>query len=145
MLREALVHISPTVRVTAFSALSHQKKKGEAPCDQEMRMIRKFVEENLTVDSPSFRQEFTSDFTSLMIRCRNFCVANFKRNVAVVDVVIRHLDSISKSLLSNLFPGANYQRLITSLDFLKIFSLILHDYEPGEFFTLKKVEELFFN
>jgi hypothetical protein len=38
--------------------LCHQKKKAAAPDDREMTLIVKFVENNLTVDSPSFRQQF---------------------------------------------------------------------------------------
>ena len=131
MLDEALVHSSPEVRISAFSVLCHQKKKSDAPTDAEMEKIRRFVDDNLTVDSPSFRQEFLSDFTSLTIRCRNFCVANLKKNVAGVDAVVRHIDLMSKSLMNHLFPGANYQRLITALEFLRIMSLCFHCYEPG--------------
>ena len=130
-LNEALVHSSPEARIAAFSVLCHQRKKGDAPCDSEMTMIRQFIDENLCVDSPSFRQEFLSDFTSLTLRCRNFCVANLRKNVVAVECVVKHLDALTKSLLENLFPGANYQRLITALEFLRVLALCLFDYEPG--------------
>ena len=103
MLDEALVHSSSSVRISAFSVLCHQKKKGEAPSSDEMTKIGHFIGENLTVDSPSFRQEFLSDFTSLTIRCRNFCVANLKKNVAVVEAIVQHLDDLTKKLINNLF------------------------------------------
>ena len=141
MLHEALVHSSPDVRIAAFSVLCHQKKKGEAPCDVEMDMIRQFVDDNLTVDSPSFRQEFLSDFTSLTLRIRNFCVANLRKNAATVDEVIAQLDRLTKSLVASLFPGANYQRLITSLEFLRVLSICLFDYEPGELLLLQNIFE----
>jgi len=131
-LNEALVHSSPEVRISAFSVLCHQRKKGDAPCDTEMNMIRQFIDENLCVDSPSFRQAFLSDFTSLTLRCRNFCVANLRKNGAAVDCVVKQLDLLTKSLLENLFPGANYQRLITALEFLRVLALCVFDYEPGE-------------
>ena len=145
MLDEALVHSSSSVRISAFSVLCHQKKKGEAPSSHEMTKIGHFIGENLTVDSPSFRQEFLSDFTSLTIRCRNFCVANLKKNVAVVEAIVRHLDDLTKKLINNLFPGANYQRLITALEFLRIICLCFHNYEPGSWSTNKsgsKVQKL---
>ncbi len=138
-LNEALVHSSPEVRISAFSVLCHQKKKGDAPIDSEMTIIRQFIDENLSVDSPSFRQEFLSDFTSLTLRCRNFCVANLRKNAVAVDCVVKQLDTLTKSLMENLFPGANYQRLITALDFLRVLALCLYDYEPGKWqFTFIK-------
>lgn len=139
-LNEALVHSSPEVRISAFSVLCHQRKKGDAPCDTEMNMIRQFIDENLCVDSPSFRQEFLSDFTSLTLRCRNFCVANLRKNGAAVDCVVKQLDLLTKSLLENLFPGANYQRLITALEFLRVLALCVFDYEPGELNSQVKSE-----
>ena len=139
MLSEALVHASPDVRIAAFSVLCHQKKKGEAPCEVEMDMIRQFVDDNLTVDSPSFRQEFLSDFTSLTLRIRNFCVANLRKKADAVDKMIVQLDRLTKSLVASLFPGANYQRLITSLEFLRVLSICMFDYEPGKYCTIQQM------
>ena len=74
VVREGLCHASWQVRVAAFSVLCHHKKKAFPPPEAEMDLATEFVERNLTVDSAAFRQIFVSDFTILVVRCRE-CLA----------------------------------------------------------------------
>ena len=40
-------------------------------------------------------------------------------------------DALQESLFDNLFPGANYQRLITVLELLSVIHQCFYDYNPN--------------
>lgn len=68
-LSEGLVHSSSDVRMAAFAALCHVKKKGLVPSVTELLLVHEFVRDNLSVDEASFRQvhesyHFQSSFIS---------------------------------------------------------------------------------
>ena len=140
LLREGVHHSSSDVRLAAFSALCHTKKKASPPSMDEFDLIAYFVSTNLTVDDAAFRQVFVSDFTQLMIRSRDYCVVTHRRqskrpdrqksdslDPAVKDVLVQ-VDAIMRCLFTNLIPDANYQRLVTSLELLHVLNLCFFAY-----------------
>ena len=76
---QGLNHSNPDVCLAAFSVIAHVKKKGSVPSSQELQLCIDFLVNHLTVDDPSFRQSLISDFTQLMIRCRDTSVSLFKK------------------------------------------------------------------
>ena len=51
-----LCHSNPEVRIAAFAVICHVKKKGTLPCSRELELTKHFIQDNLCVDEPSFRQ-----------------------------------------------------------------------------------------
>ena len=68
MIGKAIVHSQVEVRGWAFSVLCQVKRKTVEPSARETEMIKRFLTENLSEDHITFRQNFTSDFTVLIVR-----------------------------------------------------------------------------
>ena len=130
-LQRCLIHSEDEVRSAAFAALCHTKKKSNVPSVSEMKMIKEFIELNLAVDSAAFRQVFISDFTKWMVRLRDCSVTLYRKKVENnFWTLVEFVDEILNCLFSNLFPGANYQRLITSLELLRVLHHCFFNYKP---------------
>ena len=71
LITQGFKHPNPDVCLAAFAAVCHIKKKSSVPSSQELELCIQFIIDHLTVDDPSFRQNLISDFTILMIRCRD--------------------------------------------------------------------------
>ena len=131
-LNRCLIHSNDEVRSAAFSALCHVKKKSSVPSRAEMKMIQDFIQLNLAVDSAAFRQELISDFTTWLVRLRDCSVALFRKKAenAVWRPLVECVNEILLCLFANLFPGANYQRLISSLELLRVLHQCFFNYQP---------------
>ena len=151
-IREGCCHTEPDVRISAMSVLCLVSKKGNPPTEEEMKLISNFIEKNLAVDNTSFRQVLRANFTQVMMRCRDFAVTNHRKliklqnsndeNVKCIDQIqdrennltnlMLSIDNIMKELFRNLYPGANYQRLICSLELLKVLDSCFFHFEPNK-------------
>ncbi len=134
-LRSGLRHASPSVRVAAFSALCQARKRASAPTREEVGLAVDFVRANLSVDSPSFRQTFLGDLAVLLVRCRDFLAGELRKGRDLSGDGSHHLlaglDALLELLFANCFPGANYQRLMASLEALYLFSSCFFHFRPG--------------
>ena len=52
-------------------------------------------------------------------------------NPELLVCVMKTIDEIQECLFYNLFPGANYQRLITSLELLEVMQNAFFNYKPS--------------
>ena len=140
-------HLNPMVRIAAFSVLCHSKKRANAPSAREVKIFRDFLEHNLTVDNPSFRQMLLSDCTNFLLRCRDPLNVMIRRGSLDdnAKTVLEVLSSTLEMLFRNCYPGANYQRQVTCLEVIKIFlscfdsdSQLLRDtvFENRKFFNV---------
>ena len=149
---KGLIHTKHEIRISAFSVLCLSNKRGTPPTCKEMQMIHDFIVDNLTVSDASFRQMMKSNFVQVMTRCRDYVVTLHRKimkkspaqvqqtgnqdeektyNSAMI-ALINQLDNILESLFMNLFPGANYQRLISSLELLSVFDSCFFNYEASK-------------
>ena len=149
---EGLLHTKLDVRIAAFSVLCLANKKGCPPPNKEMDLIIKFIRENLVIDSSSFRQVMKSNFVQVVTRCRDIAVVTHRKLMkcrkaksndnqrtthieeqeAVLVQIMNQLNEIMQSLFENLFPGANYQRLITCLELLDVISDCFFKFEANK-------------
>ena len=71
LISQGFEHPNPDVCLAAFAAVCHIKKKSTVPSSEQLALCIQFIIDHLTVDDPSFRQNLISDFTIMMIRCRD--------------------------------------------------------------------------
>ena len=130
-----------------FSALCQVKRKTAMPSAREIDLIKRFLAENLGEDDSTFRQNFVSDFTVLVVRLRDNTLSAFRKELkksgqgsnAVGNIWNREgsqlinevtdLHDIMTILFDNLYGGANYQRLISALELLTTFHFGMFEYE----------------
>jgi hypothetical protein len=74
-----------------------------------------------------------SDYTQLLLRCRDCCISLHKKKKQESYVeAMRNVNALMEGLFDNLFPGANYQRLITSLELLKVTHACFFNFQFSE-------------
>ena len=134
-LQRCLMHSDDEVRSAAFAALCHVKKKSSVPSLEELKMIRDFIQLNLAVDSAAFRQLLISDFTSWLVRLRDCSLSLFRKKTSENGrkfwlPLLECVNEILLCLFANVFPGANYQRFITSLELLRVLHHCFFNYQP---------------
>ena len=149
---KGLIHTKHEIRISAFAVLCLSNKRGTPPTCQEMQKIHDFIVDNLTVSDASFRQMMKSNFVQVMTRCRDYVVSLHRKIMknsstqvqrtgnqgdekiynSEMIALIKQLDNILESMFMNLFPGANYQRLISSLELLSVFDSCFFNYEGSK-------------
>ena len=149
---KGMIHTKQEVRIASFSVLCLSNKRGTPPTSKEMQMIHDFIIINLTVSDPSFRQIMRSNFVQVLARCRDYAVSLYRKVIKHASLpeqtngcqnskkdlispmieLLKLLDDMMESLFKNLFPGANYQRLITSLELLCVFDSCFFHYEANK-------------
>lgn len=79
-----------------------------------------------------------SGFTQLIIRCRDASLSTHRKTSKTSDItdpevlaVMSYLNQMIECLFANLFPGANYQRLITCLDLLSVLNACFFAFNPS--------------
>ena len=146
---EGLIHTKQEIRIASFSVLCLSNKRGTPPTNEEMQLISEFIIDNLTVSDASFRQVVKSNFVQVITRCRDFAVAYHRKLMKTLKardhntlnqndqhcpmvLLITQLDHMMERLFKNLFPGANYQRLITCLELLNVFDACFFNFEANK-------------
>ena len=117
------------------------------PSAREIDLIKRFLAENLGEDDSTFRQNFVSDFTVLVVRLRDNALSAFRKELKNADQgsntvgniwnhqgsqlinQVTDMHDIMTILFDNLYGGANYQRLISALDLLTTFHFGMFEYE----------------
>ena len=117
------------------------------PSAREIDLIKRFLAENLGEDDSTFRQNFVSDFTVLVVRLRDNTLSAFRKELKKTDQgsnavgniwnhqgsqlinQVTDLHDIMTILFDNLYGGANYQRLISALELLTTFHFGMFEYE----------------
>ena len=117
-----------------------------------MELIIKFIQENLMVNDASFRQAMKSNFIQMMTRCRDFAVSTHRKLVKLanskdrsdpivqgenihrktLEKLMSQVNRIMQELFKNLFPGANYQRLITCLELINVLHSCFFNFEANK-------------
>lgn len=94
------------IRSEAFIMLCYSKKTPEI-----LNLMYNFIFDNINSDCATLRIKIISGLENMLCKCK-------KLN----DLILQFLNKLHIFILTNLSPGSNYQRKITSL---KIYSIIL--------------------
>ncbi|XP_037575247.1 thyroid adenoma-associated protein homolog [Dermacentor silvarum] len=128
LMAQCLVHQSNAIRIEAFSLCcsSYILRAGKPEAD--LLDMLQFVKANLNVDDSWFRSRLVVQLENVFVALRESVVSEFSRAArqkqthSDTGTLERHCSSafcfvreIVVVAVENLFPGANYQRAITSL------------------------------
>ncbi|XP_037115240.1 thyroid adenoma-associated protein homolog isoform X1 [Syngnathus acus] len=123
ILQLALGSADDKVRLAALNLLCCSPKTKEIPTQVELAIMRAFIPQNLNSESSLFRQHFKAAVRKFLVRIRDGCLANIKRQKAKQDtsqmeilaMAIGFVDWLSQLVFCNLTPDHSYQRKKTVL------------------------------
>ncbi|XP_037500572.1 thyroid adenoma-associated protein homolog [Rhipicephalus sanguineus] len=132
LMAQCLVHQSNAIRIEAFSLCCSLYILRAGKLEVDLSKILQFVTANLNVDDSWFRSRLVVQLENVLVALRETIVSEFskaarqKRRGREDGTLQNHYTSafcFVKELVvmavENLFPGANYQRAITSLSVLE--------------------------
>lgn len=122
------------VRKNAFGAVCKRAKRSVLPSPVEFEMVKKFLSENINIDSGPLRQILVDSFSYFVERLRESSerlVPEAKTNndpEALLPTLI-YLNWLHEFLMKNLEIGGNYQRKVASL---QLYLEVLKCFGPGQ-------------
>ncbi|KAK7862447.1 hypothetical protein R5R35_001351 [Gryllus longicercus] len=124
-----LVDGDEEVRKHAFGAICKKTKKSAIPPAEEFEAVKKFLKENVNVDSSTLRQSIVNSFSHFLERMYESCAKHIEGECSVLKPNLSFLHWMHKFLLGNLKLGGNYQRIVTSL---QLYLEILKRFGPSD-------------
>ncbi|KAL8610956.1 hypothetical protein ACOMHN_042572 [Nucella lapillus] len=120
LLVEAVYSDEEDVSSEALFLLSATQKKAEPLGEVETRLLQLALPHCLKVDSASFRQKLVTSLRKVFVRVRDSCSSAVKRRQRedFVDCSLQFMDWLYRLVMSNLVPGACFQRRRTCLDII---------------------------
>ena len=135
MLRLVLCHVDDDLRLDGFALTCVTPKKSEPLSETEISLLQTSLPHNMNNDNAPFRQQIQSHLRTAFVRARDSVLSSLKDTKinpsAMVVRTLEFLDWFWRLCIDNLHPGASYQRLKTSLDWITIILETL-TYQPGK-------------
>ena len=138
MLRNVLHHVDDDLRLDGFALTCVTPKKSEPLSEAEIDLLRSSLPYNMNNDNAPFRQQIQSHLRTVLVRARDSVLAvlklskpKTKSDEKLVDQTLGFLDWFWRLCIDNLHPGASYQRLKTSLDWIAVILDTL-THQPGK-------------
>ncbi|KAJ8046071.1 Thyroid adenoma-associated protein-like [Holothuria leucospilota] len=148
-LSSGLQHFNDDIRSDSFSLLVQTSQTNQPFSSTDLKFFKDYVFVNLSSDNTAFRNQFVSDVKTALYRMRNSSSTwlrqlnpqnrtegEYFNNSEVFGKLLEVatvIDGVFEKCLSNLFPGANYQRKRTCLDIIShIFHCFLKTVEEGK-------------
>ena len=149
MLRLVLQHADDDLRLDGFALTCITPKKSEPLNEAEISLLQTSLPHNMNNDNAPFRQKIQSHLRTALVRARDSAISALKdpetKGNALVERTLEFLDWFWRLCIDNLHPGASYQRLKTSLDWIAAILDTL-TYQPGKHqkkgYTPQKVTKL---
>ena len=135
-LYDSMYHPDKMLRVDALGLLCESHKRTSSINSIEISLLKEFISLNLNSTLPEFRQRLLAHFTKLFSRLHGNLYGQWKEylgkkkaygDVEAVIKIKRRVDEIEHFLrwlihllVQQLYPGASYQRVSTSLKLLHL-------------------------
>ena len=155
-LKKILHHLDEDIRAEVLASICTTQKISEPVTFEESNLLKEFFTWNMNIDSAAFRQRIIRSFKALIIRLRDSCSNEIKKNSSRFDKseslsyqnMYKSSDilKVNASLIlwflhhlhKNLAPDGNYQRRILSLALYQELLLAFYNKEKDSIIVVQE-------
>lgn len=128
----ALLSNCEKVRSQAFYLICVDSKSSVQPSEEEIKMVKMFLQQNINVDNAAMRHNLLNAFTTFIFRLRDSSLKEIRKHQkndkevnVIVDKCLDFLQWLHTFVVNNFQYDCNYQRKFTSL---QIYNIILNSF-----------------